>query len=180
MDEESSSVLRIRPEGPGDEPAIRRVNELAFEGSTEADLVDKLRTAGAIVLSMVALDDDDEIVAHALVSPVTVVTEEVEVSLLGLGPVAVLPSRQGQGIGMQLIETSLEWVREYGHAGVVVVGDADYYSRFGFIPASRWGLRWEADAPEEVFLAMELSPGRLSGVKGTVRYRPEFSPPPSL
>jgi predicted N-acetyltransferase YhbS len=115
-----------------------------------------------------------EVVGHALVSPVKVITDHEDVPLLGLGPVAVLPEYQGQGVGTLLVETCLEHLRQSGHAGVVVVGDPAYYSRFGFIPAGRWGLRGELDTPEDAFMALELSPGKLAGISGIVRYRPEF------
>lgn len=173
--EARSLPVRIRAEGPDDAAAVRRVNELAFDGYAEADIIDALRAAGAVVLSLVALDDDGGVIAHALVTPVTVKTDAGEVGLVGLGPVAVLPSAQQRGIGMQLIEVCLERLRELGHAAVVVVGEPDYYARFGFIPAGRWGLRWEVDAPEDVFMVLELTPGRLAGISGTVRYRPEFT-----
>ncbi len=58
---------------------------------------------------------------------------------------------------------------------MVLVGHPGYYPRFGFLPASRWGLAWEVDVPDDVFQAMELSPGGLVGVHGVVRYRPEFA-----
>lgn len=175
FDEASAPAFHIRPEGPHDADAIRRVNELAFAGHTEADIVDALRAAEAVVLSLVALDESDRVIAHALVTPVTVETDEGQTGLVGLGPVAVLPSDQERGVGTQLIEACLEELRQRGHAAVVVVGEPDYYSRFGFIAAGRWGLRWEVDVPEEAFMVLELAPGRLAGTRGTVRYRPEFT-----
>ena len=73
------------------------------------------------------------------------------------------------------IGASLEWLREEGYAAVVLVGPPDYYPRFGFLPASRYGLEWEMDVPDDVFQAVELSAGGLAGVRGIVRYRPEFA-----
>ncbi|MBN1319317.1 MAG: N-acetyltransferase [Thermoleophilia bacterium] len=169
-----SPAVRIRTERPGDAAAIRHVNELAFDGYREADTVVAVRAAGAVVLSLVALGEDDGVIAHALVTPVTVTDVEGEVGLVGLGPVSVLPSAREQGVGTQLIEVCLERLRELGHAAVVVLGEPDYYSRFGFIPACRWGLCLEIDAPEDLFMVLELTPGRLGGLTGTVRYRPEF------
>jgi putative acetyltransferase len=115
------------------------------------------------------------VIGHALISPVTVITNRGNVPLLGLGPVAVLPEFQGQGIGTLLVEACLEQLRESGFAGVVVVGDPAYYSRFGFITASRWGLKWEVAVPDDHFMVLELSPGKLAGIAGIVRYRPEFT-----
>ncbi len=136
-----------------------------------------MRAADAAVLSMVAVDagGDGPVVAHVLYTRVTVAVEDGEdVSLLGLAPVAVLPAHQGRGIGTMLVEASLEQLRAEGHPAVVVVGDPGYYPRFGFMPGSRWGLRWEMDAPDEVFMATELSPGALAGIRGIVRFRPEM------
>lgn len=171
-------TIELRPEEPEDAAAIRDLHRLAFGGNTEADIVDTVRQAGAMVLSMVAVDAGGAgpVVAHVLYTRVMVTVEDGEdVSLLGLAPVAVLPSHQGRGIGTLLVEASLEQVRAEGHPAVVVVGDPGYYQRFGFLPGSRWGLRWEVDAPDEAFMAAELSPGALADIRGTVRFRPEFT-----
>jgi putative acetyltransferase len=201
----SSAGSLVRLEQPGDATRIRQVNELAFEGAAEADLIEALRASGGITLSVVAIlggvEIDEpalevsafvanekprrghvgpevyggEIAGHALVTPVTVSTDHGEVALLGLGPVAVLPAEQRRGIGSHLVKTCLEWLRAQGHAGIVAVGEPGYYQRLGFIPAGRWGLRWEVEVPNESFMALELSPGRLGGMAGVVRYRPEFA-----
>jgi putative acetyltransferase len=193
-----SSAVCLRVEQPSDIIRIRHINELAFEGRVEADLIDALRATGGATLSVVAVlggrglggesaapaDRSQmcsgevvggEVIGHALFTPVTVMMENREISLLGLGPVAVLPLRQHQGVGTLMIAGCLEHLRTSGHKGVVVVGEPGYYRRFGFIPAARWGLRWETDVPEENSMAMELTPGVLAGVSGVVRYRPEFT-----
>jgi putative acetyltransferase len=189
----SSPAVHLRPEQPSDARRIRQINELAFESKIEADLIDALRAAGGITLSAVAvLGGKDtggdaggeghrskvvgsEVVGHALFTPVTVTMERRQISLLGLGPVAVLPARQHHGIGTLMIAGCLERLRASRHIGVVVVGEPGYYRRFGFIPAGRWGLHWEMDVPEDNFMAMELTPGALAGVSGVVRYRAEFT-----
>jgi putative acetyltransferase len=169
-----AASVRVRLEEPADAPAIRRVNELAFEGAAEADLVDAVRAAGGIILSMVAVNAGD-VVAHALFSPVTIDGDRGRALALGLGPVAVRPDLQRRGIGTVLVETCLEHLRKTGHEVVVVVGHPTYYPRFGFLPASRWDLRWEEDIPDEAFMGLELRPGALAGISGVVRYRPEFA-----
>ena len=182
----SIALVRVRPEASDDRDDVRHVNVLAFGGTAEAGMVDALRSAGAVTLSLVAVaeadEDEDgtvsggEIVGHALVTPVTVETDHGQVPLLGLGPVAVVPAHRGQGIGTMLIEACLERARGEGHAGIVVTGRPEHYSRFGFIPAGRWGLRRQGDVLEEVFMALELIPGHLGGVHGEVRLRPELTP----
>jgi putative acetyltransferase len=176
-------MIHLRPELPEDAAAIRELHRLAFGGPAEADIVDTVRAAGGTVLSMVAVDDPEEdgtgatgpVVAHILYTWVTVTAEDgTQNSLLGLAPIAVLPARQNTGVGTMLVEASLERLRAEGHCGVVVVGHPGYYPRFGFLPGSRWGLRWESETPEGVFQAAELCPGSLAGIHGVVRFRPEF------
>jgi putative acetyltransferase len=166
----------LRLEEPEDAAAVREIHRLAFGRQAEADIVDAVRIAKGAVLSMVAADlDTGGLTGHVLYTRVCVrVQNDEDTSLLGLAPVAVLPSHQGQGIGTMLIEASLERLRADGHPGVVVVGDPHYYSRFGFLPGSRWGLHWEGDASDKAFMVAELSVGALAGTQGQVRFRPEF------
>jgi putative acetyltransferase len=166
--------LLIRPEGPGDHAAVRRVNELAFSGPDEASLVDALRAAGAVTLSLVA-ETEGDIVGHILFSPVTIDTSAGTSAAVGLAPMAVLPERQGMGIGSRLVREGLAELGRRGHAAVIVLGHPAYYPRFGFEPASRFGLRWERECPDEAFMARELLPGALAGPGGVVCYRPEFA-----
>ena len=95
--------LKIRYEKPQDISAIRKVNEAAFETGTESDLVDVLRDKTAHVISMVA-EKENRIIGHILFSPVTLTAEGLEITLLGLAPMAVLPEYQKQGIGSKLVE----------------------------------------------------------------------------
>jgi putative acetyltransferase len=171
----------VRVELPEDAPAIRRIHEAAFGGAAEAAIVDVLRAVGAVILSMVAVSSPagcDEAegspVAHALFSPVTIGAGDAAAAAVGMGPVAVLPGWQGQGIGTMLVETSLEILRMARLSAVVVVGHPGFYARFGFLPAKRWGLTLGMDVPEEAFMVLELLTGSLAGTEGEVRYRPEF------
>jgi len=166
-------MITIRVEAAEDVDAVWRVNEAAFGRAGEADLVDALRRRGAVILSLVA-EQEGEVVGHILFSPVTISDDDKRVTAVGLGPMAVAPGYQRMGIGSQLVEAGLMWLREAGHEVVIVLGHPKYYPRFGFVPASRHGIRWEHDAPEEVFMALSLHPGGLAGVRGIVRYQPEF------
>ncbi|HYG61865.1 MAG TPA: N-acetyltransferase [Thermoanaerobaculia bacterium] len=168
--------MEIRPEQPEDVPAVHQVNSAAFGREEEARLVDLLWEAGAVVASLVAVDkvgDAGEVVGHILFSPVTL--DGCDRSIAGLAPMAVLPGRQRDGIGSALVERGLAACRDAGIEAVVVLGHPEYYPRFGFVPASRFGLGCEYPVPDEVFMALELTPGALAGCRGTVRYRPEFS-----
>ena len=166
----------VRTELPEDAAEIRRVNESAFGRPAEADLVEALRANGKVALSLVAVEDN-QVVGHVLLSPVTIgSTERADpmFSAVGLGPMAVLPERQRCCIGSALVLTALYGARKAGHDCVVVLGHAKYYPRFGFVPASRFDLRCEYNVPDEVFMATELRDGALSEHKGLVRYQPEF------
>lgn len=87
---------------------------------------------------------------------------------------AVLPSFQKQGIGSALVREGLDQCRQLGCDAVVVLGHAHYYPRFGFVPASGYGIRCEYDVPDEVFMLVELQPGSLQGLSGRVIYNEAF------
>ena len=167
-------MIGIRLEQPEDVAAVRQVNETAFGRPLEADLVDALRQRGVVALSLVA-EQNGEIIGHILFSPVTITAEDKVVTAVALGPMAVLPTCQREGIGSQLVQTGLEMLRQAGHNLIIVLGHPEYYPRFGFAPASQFGIRWENDVPDEVFMVMALRPGGLDGVTGIVRYQREFS-----
>lgn len=165
--------MTIRDEEPRDYDAVRAVNEAAFETSAEADLVEALREQAEPRLSLVA-EIDGAVVGHILFSPVTAEATG-DALLLGLAPMAVTPDRQKQGVGSTLVNAGLGRCKDLGAAGVVVLGHVDYYPRFGFAPASRFGIRSEYEVPDEVFMALELVECGLGDVSGLVRYHPAFS-----
>ncbi|MDX1396297.1 MAG: N-acetyltransferase [Gemmatimonadota bacterium] len=165
-------TLEIRPERDADRAGVRSVNRAAFETPQEADIVDALRRDVTPIVSLVAVEGA-QIVGHIMFSPVGL-DPAADSTLMGLGPMAVLPARQRSGIGSALVGAGLERCRELGCDGVVVLGHPAYYPRFGFVPASRYGLRCEYDVPPEVFMAFESRPGSLGGVSGTVRYAAPF------
>jgi putative acetyltransferase len=88
---------------------------------------------------------------------------------------AVLPARQRHGIGSALVNEGLKQCRQLGFSAVVVLGHAEYYPRFGFTPASRFGLGCEYDVPDDVFMVLELEQGALNGKAGTIHYHPAFA-----
>lgn len=124
----------IRPETERDLDGIREVNIVAFRDhpfskQTEHLIVETLRAAGALVLSLVA-ESDGEAVGHIAFSTAEIGSESTDWYLLG--PVAVRPARQGEGIGSALIETGLDALRSRGARGCALVGDPAFYQRFGF------------------------------------------------
>jgi len=164
----------VRPEKPEDIPAIRIVNERAFGRTAEADLVDALRRNGKAAISLVA-DDDGRVVGHIFFSAVTIQSRETELTGIGLAPLAVIPERQKQRIGSMLMGHGLRRCREEDHPFLVVLGHPNYYPRFGFVPASNFGIKSEYDVADEVFMVMELREGALTGCAGVAKYQPEFN-----
>jgi putative acetyltransferase len=163
-------VIEIRPEQSEDNAAIRDLNRRAFGQEQEGTIVDVLRANGGAQLSFVAVDEG-RVVGHILYSPVQV--GEVEGS--ALGPMAVDPDVQRQGIGTALVEAGNARLRESECPYVVVVGHPEFYPRFGFRPARPLGITCEWDVPDDVFLILVFDEATMSGVTGKAAYRPEFS-----
>lgn len=166
--------VRIRPEAPADVAAVRHVNAAAFPTPAEARLVDVLRDSASDTISLVAEVDGNYIVGHIFFSPVTI-DGLPRLKLAGLAPMAVLPGYQRRGIGSALVTAGLDRCRDAGFDGVVVLGHPEFYPRFGFASASRFKIRCEYDAPDEVFMIVELQAGALNGVSGIVRYHAAFA-----
>ena len=166
--------MTIRPERAADTSEVRRVHELAFGQPLEADLVDRLREACVDALSLVA--EDDVVVGHVLFTPVIVESAGRRVVGMGLAPMAVLPDRQRQGIGSQLVTRGLDILRERGCPFVVVVGHPEYYPRFGFERASTRGLASQWDGmPDAAFMVLVLNARAMADVSGVATYRDEFN-----
>jgi putative acetyltransferase len=132
-----------------------------------------LRAHGKATLSLVA-EADGQIVGHVLFSPARIETPRGPVAVTGMGPVAVLPGRQKQGIGSALIRAGLAQLREAGHRLVIVEGSPRYYPRFGFQDATPLGIPCEFNPPPGCFMVQALVPGALAGVSGTAYYAEEF------
>lgn len=162
----------IRDEHQSDVLAIHNVHERAFGGQYESRLVEMLRNAGRVSLSLVA-DVEDEVVGHVLFSPVTFDPPLVKHRWVALGPIGVLPEYQGRGIGSVLVRRGLDQCRSAGCDGVVLLGSPGYYSRFGFVQASHHGLSSEFGSGP-AFQVSELRQGALEEVEGKVLYPPEF------
>ncbi|MDX1516264.1 MAG: N-acetyltransferase [Woeseiaceae bacterium] len=165
--------MSIRAEAARDRDSIRSVNTAAFGTPAEADLVDALRRHVQPIISLVA-ECDGQITGHILFSPVTL-SGNPDLDIMGLGPMAVLPACQRQGIGSALVHAGLDECRQREKDAVVVLGHPDYYPRFGFSPASRFGISCEFDAPDEAFMLLELRRGVLHGKTGTARYHAAFA-----
>ncbi|MEJ2765506.1 N-acetyltransferase [Photobacterium sp. MCCC 1A19761] len=165
--------MLIRTEAPADILAVDALLKTVFDTDAEADLVMRLRENGHRSLSLVACNDDGEVVGYMLFSPVTV--DGNDDNWQGLAPMAVKQDYQRQGIGLALLEEAKSTLAELGYPAVVVLGHSDYYPKAGFVQASAHGLQCAWPVPEEAFMVLELIPGSLSVRQGTVAYSPEFS-----
>ena len=163
--------MQFRPERPSDAEAIQAIVTSAFESAphsdgTEAAIVERLRTNGALTLSLVA-ECEGEAVGHVAFSPVTI--NGVHTDWLGLAPIAILPIWQRKGIGEALVRSGLDRIAAMDAAGCVVLGDPAFYRRFGFV--SDAALRY-ADVPTEYFQRLVL---RGKAPAGIVDYHASFS-----
>lgn len=164
--------VTIRHEANQDRAAIWNVNQAAFEGDAEANLVNSLRDGGFAKVSMVA-EINGKVVGHILFSQITIATEAEVVNALSLAPMAVLPDYQRQGIGSRLVVAGLEACRERDHRIIVVLGHPEFYQRFGFAAELARTLR-SPFGGGEAWMALALMPGALSEVVGRVEYSPPF------
>lgn len=160
-----------RPERPDDAAAIHAVNLAAFPTPAEADLVDALRGSDAWIegLSIVTEDGEGTVVGHALLTRCHVGGEPA----LALAPCAVLPRVQRRGVGSAAIRAALEAARATGEHLVLVLGHPEYYRRFGFTPASRFGIQPSFEAPDEAIMALAVDP-EAHIPRGVIRYPPPF------
>jgi putative acetyltransferase len=164
-------LVDIRPEEAADIESIRQVTQAAFatvpySSQTESAIIDALRQANALTLSLVAVQND-HVVGHIAFSPVTI--NETNQGWYGLGPVSVHPDCQDKGIGGRLIREGLHRLIKLGTKGCVVLGEPGYYQRFGFEHDT--ALRYE-EAPAEYFMRIVFDGPAPTG---RVTYHVSFS-----
>ena len=166
--------LEIRQETEADQAGVRDVLVEAFGQPNEADLVAARRKGSAFFpeLSLVA-EAGAAVVGHILFTRLHVRGAEPKPGL-ALAPMGVRKSFQRLGIGGELVRAGLGAARQRREPFVVVLGHPDYYPRFGFERASRWGIKAAFEVPDEALMAIELQPGGLAGVSGSVCWAPEF------
>lgn len=171
----SPNTLIIRSEEPGDHDDITHVNDLAFKQKEEGVLIQKLRADPQFDgrLSLVAVLDG-EIVGYILFFPVAIENGDMFHDTISLAPMAVLPAYQRNGIGLELIMRGLAKLGKLGYESVIVLGDPEYYPKFGFQPASKWNIKAPFECPDESFMALELMKGSLDDKSGQVFYPDPF------
>ncbi len=160
----------IRKETIADIDAITEVTIAAFKNlavsnQTEQYIINALRDADALILSLVA-EIDGLIVGHIAFSPVII--SDGSADWYGLGPVSVLPEYQKQGIGKSLVNEGLSLLKQLGGQGCALVGDPNYYKRFGF---KNFPELISEGIPQEVFVVL---PFNEKVPKGTIEFHKSF------
>lgn len=171
-------MVWLRAEEVADRDEVRRVIEAAFGQPDEADIVDRLRANGDLFMSHLA-DRKGRIIAHLAFSPAQVldddgVPRDIRGGLLALAPMAVAPDYQRQLVGQGLLRSALMRLERAGVGAVVVLGHPTYYPRFGFTPASAFGLRCPFDAPDAAFLLRVFGEHPADSFRGMLKYAPAF------
>jgi predicted N-acetyltransferase YhbS len=171
----------IRKENPQDYNRVFDLIQKAFEpleisDHNEGQLVEKLRKAPTFIedLSLVA-EHSGQVVGHILFTPMVIDNGEQKFPTLILAPVSVLTEFQKIGIGGQLILAGHQKAIELGFHSAILLGHPEYYPRFGYKPASNWGIKTQIPLPsDDVFMAVELTENGLNGISGMAVFPPEF------
>lgn len=167
-------MSNIENERPGQVADIHDLLVSAFPTDGEAELVDDLRSAGALPVSLVA-SESASILGHIAFSPVSIRPVNLSTEVWALAPLAVTPTAQHRGIGSALVRAGLRACAAAGCHAVVVLGHPEFYSRFGFHPAAQRGLRCSFEAPPEAFMFAELGETTIPFHEGTVHFHAAFN-----
>ncbi|WP_347548331.1 N-acetyltransferase [Pseudalkalibacillus hwajinpoensis] len=167
-------MLEVREE-KNDEEAISIILRKAFEGEKEVALVKRIRESDFFIpeLSLVAIQNRSTPIGYLLFSEIQIKTSSGIVPSLALAPLAVMPEWQREGVGGMLIKDGLMRATSLGYRHVVVLGHKDYYSRFGFVPASDKEITGPFDAGD-AFMFRELKKDALKEIQGEVVYPKTF------
>jgi predicted N-acetyltransferase YhbS len=165
--------ISIRLEEENDYRDVEYLTREAFwnvykPGCDEHLIVHKIRKVPAFIkeLCFIAFDDA-KIIGNIIYSKAKVINgKNKEFEVLCMGPIGVLPSYQGQGIGSSLMNYSIEKAKQLGHKAIIIFGNQNYYHRFGFINAQKYGIQTSWGENFEEFMALELYEGGLNGISG--------------
>jgi putative acetyltransferase len=169
------SSIQVRQETPEDIRAIDVVHMSAFEGDDEVALIDSLRASSGFIadLSLVA-EFKGRIVGHILLTRIKLLRGKESDQILALAPMAVVPSQSHRGIGTELVNAAVDKARSLGHRAIVVVGQPEFYHRFGFEPAAQYGVDTNLSVAGELVTVLALQEGALEG-GGNAIYPSQFS-----
>ncbi|MCG7488784.1 N-acetyltransferase [Vibrio sp. Of14-4] len=165
--------MLIRTEAPADILTVDTLIKSAFDTESEANLVMRLRENGRRTLSLVVSNDEGEIIGYVMFSPVTLNGEDL--NWQGLAPLAIHEEYRCQGLAAELVKEGLASLKEFGYPVCVVLGDPNYYSRFGFEASEKYGFSCQWDVPSGAFQVLELSDNEFANRSGRIEYSSEFS-----
>lgn len=165
--------MKIREESSEDFKDIYSLVKIAFKtaqvsNGKEQDFVDELRASKEKYIPELALvaEEDGRLVGHIMLTKMFITDGDARFEVLFLGPVSVVHEKRKQGIGTALITESVTRAKAMGFKGIFLVGDPDYYHRFGFRNSSDFHVSHEHGIPEKYVMALELFPGALKDVRG--------------
>lgn len=169
----ANDSIQIRSETEGDYDSIYLIHQQAFGQNNESELISILRKTAIFDprLSLIAFKDH-EAVGHILFYPLNIEIDTVSIKTLGLVPLAVKSQFQNQGIGSRLIEDGLKRAKELDYESAFVVGDPNYYQRFGFSKVK--DITNNIGVSQDHFMAIELVPESLKNIQGNLIYPSEF------
>jgi putative acetyltransferase len=169
--------MNIRQETEGDFGDIYLLVKTAFETAAvaegdEQDYVDEVRAGGSYIpeLSLVA-EQDGKIIGHIMLAKTIVHDNGHAHEHLVLAILSVAEEHRHKGVGASLVYVALDRAKSMGYRAIFIAGYPNYYRRFGFAPASGFGIRYKKDVPSELLdciMALELVPKALDGVTGIV------------
>lgn len=144
----------------------------------EAELVDKIRASTTYIpaLEMVAVDNDNSIIGHGLLSEVKIIdSENVAHVGLVLAPLDVAVNHQNKGIGSKILIELEKAATEMHYRFISILGHPDYYPRFGYMPASKYNIEAPFDVSDELFMIKPLYDDALDSISGTIKYSDAFN-----
>lgn len=173
--------MQIKTIQPADFTAVDQLVHAAFEGTEhgydgEVELIHAIRQDPAYQASLeVVAHDGGQPVGYGLLSPISVSDGTTTTTGVALGPLAVAPAHQRQGVGKRLIAKLEQRARISGAGYISILGWPDYYRQFGYRPASEFNVTAPFDVPVDAYLIKGLTPAGLKAVHGTVHYLPAFN-----
>ena len=172
----TTDELMIRPEKAKDLQGVRSLLIAAFNEREDADLVERLRGSKDCYIDGLTLvaEVKGDVRGFAMLSRASLQFGETMTDILALGPVAVIPAYQRTGIGSDLIRQAIKLADERGEKLIVVLGHEAYYPRFGFVPASGFGIKPPQPWPDANYMARPLS-AHNEPMQGTVVYPSEWN-----
>jgi predicted N-acetyltransferase YhbS len=169
-------AITIRTEQPGDAALIANIVQRAYAAVPHSDhrehlMVDRLRETDAYVPALSLLAEiGGEAVGHVLLTKAIISSGATVETTLALAPLSVVPEYQARGVGRALVRSAHERAAALGFGTVLLVGNPDYYPQFGYERLSRYPIALPFTAPDENCMILQLRPGALEGVAGSVRY----------